>query len=765
MGIRRRMGIRKRMGTQATRIGRRTFIQIGAASIAGAVLAGCERPRRWINLEPYVRPPEEQLAGIATWYASTCRQCPAGCGILVRTMNGRALKIEGNPEHPLNRGKLCARGQAGLQLLYNPDRLSGPVQQEQGSRRFSPLSWDAALNMLYSKLQAAASRVAIWAGSTTSGHLVDVFQRFAQAAGAPAPLFYDLYSALTGRRALREAERKLGGWESVGNEQLPAYDVSQADVVLSFGGHLLGTGLSTVRYGVEYGAFRGQPLGKRGYLVQLEPRMSITGAVADRWLPVRPGSEARVAQALVWIIGSQSLGSPDRAARARALAMETDVGQVAAESGLSVEDLESLARTFAAAERPLAIPGGWVAGQPDGGEATTMVQALNLVAGTAGQPGGADWNPVVQPSSLPSSALVRPFTSPFSDVQDLVARMRAGEVQVLLVHGTDPAFGLPDALGFVDAVQQVPFVVSFSPLIDETALYADLVLPDRTYLESWGYDVVSPSFGVPIVSSQQPVVTPVSDARSTADLLLTVARGIESLSAALPWSDEVALLKDVIASLPAGAFGGSGPDVLWARFLQHGGWWPASSGTSSVTTLASLPGVPIQLAPTTGPSAPLAQEYPYHLYLYLSDLLSDGRGANQPWLQGTPDPMTTVSWQTWVELHPQTAQELGVQEGDVVRLTSAYGELEAPAYLYPAIRPDTVAVPIGQGHTDDGRYARNRGANPMALLGAEADTTGDNLVWASGRVRVARTGRHTALARFGNRVGVTEGFVNEAFPG
>jgi len=755
------------MGIGPMRIGRRTFLQIGAASIAGAVLAGCEHPRRWVHLEPYVRPPEEQLAGVATWYASTCRQCPAGCGIVVRIMNGRALKIEGNPEHPLNRGKLCARGQAGLQLLYNPDRLSGPVQQEQvggqarGSRRFSPLSWDAALNALYSKLQAAGSRFAIWAGSNTSGHLVDLFQRFAQAAGAPAPLFYDLYSALSGRRALREADRTL-----LGDEQLPAYDVGHADVVLSFGGNVLGTGLSTVRYGVEYGAFRGQPLGKRGYLVQIEPRMSITGAVADRWLPARPGSEARVAQALAWIIADQSLGSPDRAARARALVGETDVGQVAAESGLLVEDLERLARTFAAAERPLALPGGWVAGQPNGGEATTVIQALNLIAGMAGQPDGADWNPMTTSQGLPSPELVRPLTSSFSEVQDLVERMRAGEVQVLLVHGANPAFSLPDALGFADAVQHVPFVVSFSPLVDETALHADLILPDRTYLESWGYDVVSPNFGVPVVSSQQPVVTPVFDARATADVLLTVARGIEPVSVALPWSDEVALLQDVIASLPAGAFGGSGRDVLWARFLQHGGWWPALSGIPSLATAPpALPGAPIQLAPTAAPSAQLAQEYPYHLYLYLSDLLSDGRGASQPWLQGTPDPMTTVSWQTWVELHPDTARELGVQEGDIVRLTSAHGELEAPAYLYPAIRPDTVAVPIGQGHTDGGRYARDRGANPMALLGAEADGSGDNLVWASGRVSVTRTGQRTALARFGNRVGVTEGFVNEAFPG
>jgi anaerobic selenocysteine-containing dehydrogenase len=371
---------------------------------------------------------------------------------------------------------------------------------------------------------------------------------------------------------------------------------------------------------------------------------------------------------------------------------------------------------------------------------------------------------MIMPRDLPLSDLVRPTISSFADAKTLVERMRGGEIEVLLVHGANPAFSLPGTLGFVEAVQQVPYVVSFSPLVDETATYADLVLPDRTYLESWGYEVVSPDFGVPVVGSQQPVVTPVFDARSTADVLLTVARGIEPAAQALPWSDEVAFLKDVIGGLPAGAFGGSGRDVLWARMLQHGGWWPAAGSAAPTVTLPALPGEAIRTTSPVAPSPSAAQEYPYHLHLYLSDLLSDGRGASQPWLQGTPDPMTTMSWQTWVELHPDTARALGIQDGDVVQLRSAHGLLEAPAYLYPAIRPDTVAVPIGQGHTDNGRYARNRGANPMALIGAEADATGTSPMWVGVRVSVARTGRRVSLARFGSRVGVAEGFVNEAFP-
>ncbi|MEJ2734400.1 MAG: molybdopterin dinucleotide binding domain-containing protein [Anaerolineae bacterium] len=725
---------------------RRDFLRMGAAGVASAVLAGCQKPRRWVDLEPYVRPPEEQLAGVATWYASTCRQCPAGCGIVVRTMNGRALKIEGNPEHPLNRGKLCARGQAGLQLLYNPDRLAGPVQQAQrGSRQFQSLDWGEAINALYDKLQMAGGAVAVWTGSTTSGHLSGLFQRFTSALGAPDPLVFDLYTALHGYHELAATSGTL-----FGQPELPAYDLGSADVVLSFGADLLGTGLSAVHYGVEYGKFRSQQLGKRGYLVQLEPRQSTTGAVADRWLPVRPGSEALVATALLRIIADEALGLDERVTRARALAGEVDVNSIATASDLAVEELYELARVFATADRPLAIPGATLAGGMGAESAVAAVQVLNAVAGTVGLS-----------SEPPPSNLAKGSISSFTDVQALIETMRGGKVEVLLVHGANPSYDLPEKAGFLDAVSQVPHVVSFNSLVDETAVQADLILPDRTYLESWGYEVVSPGFGLPIVSSQQPVAASPFDVRSTADVLLTVARGIPDAASALPWADEVAYLKESIAQLPPGAAGGSGEEMLWARFLQHGGWWPAQN--PEIAPPSQAPSEPIQV------SSPAFQgdegQYPYFLHLYISPLLSDGRGANLPWLQGSPAPMTTMAWQSWVEMHPDTAGKIGVADGDVVRVTSPHGELEAPVYIYPAIRPDTVAMPTGQGHSDYGRYARDRGSNPMTLIGAETGSSGSSLSWADVRVQVAPTGRQVAMARFENREGVVGGFVNQAFPG
>jgi anaerobic selenocysteine-containing dehydrogenase len=426
-----------------------------------------------------------------------------------------------------------------------------------------------------------------------------------------------------------------------------------------------------------------------------------------------------------------------------------DVNSAAAACDLSVQELTQLARIFATAERPLAIPGNMLTGQDNAVQAVSVVQALNLVAGTAGQTGGISIS-----SGSPLPGLVKPVFATYADVQGLIQRMRYGDIKVLLVHGANPAYELAEQTGLLEALGHVPFVVSFSPIVDETAVQSDLVLPDRTYLEAWGYEVVSPSFGVPVASSQQPVAPPVFDARSTGDVMLAVAQGIEPAAKALPWADEVAFIKEMVAKLPTGAEGGSGADVLWARFLQHGGWWPATFSPPSLSTPTLTKPIQITLPRQVGSE----QEYPYFLHIYLSDLLSDGRGASLPWLQGSPDPMTTVAWQTWVELYPATAQKLGLQDGDVVRVTSPYGQIEAPVYTFPAIRPDTIAIPLGQGHTDCGRYARERGSNAMQLVGGD-------LNWAAVRIKISNTGKRVPVAMFESKTGVTRGFINQSFPG
>jgi anaerobic selenocysteine-containing dehydrogenase len=261
------------------RITRRRFLQYTGLAGATVAVSGCTiNLQKYETLEPFVVPPEEALPGEYIWYASTCRQCPAGCGITVRVSNGRAKKIEGNPQHPLSRGKVCARGQAGLQVLYNPDRLRNAVRQPQrGSGKFEPLQWDQALAQVADRVKGARQGAVAFYGRLGADSLAAIVDPFLHALGGPAPVFYDPLTAAEGRGALAQVVRQIYGTGA----GLPFFDLAHSDVVFSFGADLAETWLSPVAYGGAFGDMRGGALGQRGYLVQFEPRLSATAAVAD----------------------------------------------------------------------------------------------------------------------------------------------------------------------------------------------------------------------------------------------------------------------------------------------------------------------------------------------------------------------------------------------------------------------------------------------------------------------------------------------------
>jgi anaerobic selenocysteine-containing dehydrogenase len=322
---------------------------------------------------------------------------------------------------------------------------------------------------------------------------------------------------------------------------------------------------------------------------------------------------------------------------------------------------------------------------------------------------------------------------------------------VLLIHGTNPVFELPRALGFNEALAHVPFVVSFNPTVDETAIHSDLLLPDHTTLEGWGYHVPPLSEQLAI-SGQQPVMRPLYDTRATVDVLLAAAKQVGGdLDQALPWSNEVELLKDLTAAWRPE---GSSADAFWATWRRQGGWWPDGE-TWRVPEPTAAFEAPLTLSAPTFEGEPA--DYPYTLFVYPSITLFDGRGANKSWLQETPDPMTTVSWQTWIEIHPDTAKELGVEDGDVVRVRSRAGqvsEIEALVYVYPGIRTDVVAMPVGQGHDQYGRFAQGQGSNPVKLLVPVADEETGALCWNATRVRIEPVGKRKALARLESAAGI-----------
>jgi anaerobic selenocysteine-containing dehydrogenase len=372
------------------------------------------------------------------------------------------------------------------------------------------------------------------------------------------------------------------------------------------------------------------------------------------------------------------------------------------------------------------------------------VNVLNYLVGNIGREGGIVFNPAPA-FGVPAHARQASYT----DLVELAEDAARGDIEVLIVNDTNPVFTLPVAAQLAEALEAIPLIVSWSSFMDETTAMADLILPSHTYLESWADDVPEPGVGFSVGAISQPVVAPLYDTRATGDILISVARqsGLQGL---FPWMSIKERLMDGWRQIyQRGAISGSadGFEGFWNSVLRAGVWGEQTRADQTPVALdeSFISSIGVDAPEFEGSS----EEYPYILHAYQSTSLHDGRGANLPWMQEFPDVLTSVVYGSWVELNPETARELGLVEGDIVEIESTAGRIRAPVYVYPAIRPDVVAMPIGQGHTSYGRYASNRGVNPIRILAPRVEASTGSLASAATRVRLTPTGRHVEITKTG----------------
>jgi anaerobic selenocysteine-containing dehydrogenase/Fe-S-cluster-containing dehydrogenase component len=678
---------------------RRRFLNVlGVTTGGAAAVAGCGiGPEPTEHLIPYVVPPEGQTPGLATYYASTCRECSAGCGIQVKVREGRALKIEGNPDSPVNRGRLCARGQAALQGLYNPDRVSGPLQRN-ASGQLVTVTWDDAIATLRSKVAAARGNGLVFVTGLESGSFGDLVDEWTQELGGR-----HVTCEPFGFEALREGNRLAFGDGSV-----PQYDFAAAKYIMSFGADFMETWLSPVGFQSAFTSAHSFESGKSSGMakfVYVGPRMPQTGLSADEWLPVVPGSEGLLALAMAQVIVRQRLAqAPADAARLSLPSPDS----VAAAVGLDAGIIARLAREFAASGGGLAVAGGTAAHYGTGAEIVAAVNILNYVSGAVGKTVkfGAD--------------LAQGASGSFRDVAALTTDMAAGTVALLLVHGANPVYALGGS--FAQAWAKVPFKVSFSSYLDETAAGADLVLPDHHPLEQWNDS--RPRAGV--YALQQPAMQPVFDGTmQTGDVLLRVAGkpGLFKTYLQTKWE-----------ALHQRLGRGTSFGDWWNDALQHGGLY-GDAPERAVRLAPSALGVTAGVPPLSGDAVAVVFPHP---------ALHDGRGANKSWLQELPDPVSKLTWHGWVEVHPGTADKWQVASGDFVIVKSPSGAVSAPVWITPSVRPGVVALPTGQGHRAYGRYAKDRSFNAFDLLAGDANGYGGRTHVVA--VSINKTADHRRLA-------------------
>lgn len=643
------------MSTEAgTGVKRRDFLKILGATGASTAVVGCSSEKVG-KLIPYVTSPDNTVPGVSQYYATTCRECATACGVLAEVRDGRPIKLEGNPDSAVNKGAICATGLSAVQGLYNPDRFRSPMVREGAALK--PTTWDKAYELLAQKLGEVKSKGqagnVVFLNQHESGTFPGFLDQWLSANGMPAHLSLDSTAPV----ATIAANQKAYGvaW--------PELDFGAAKLVVSFGADFLDGWGQSVPQQLGWSDARAKLEGAPR-LVYIGARRSLTGLNADQWIPAKPGSEMAICNALN--------GAGTAAAAAEA-------------SGVPVATIEALAKAIAdAGNGVMALCG--VTGA-DAVECAVMIADINKKAGAVGT--------TIKPANAHGGYA---GLASYADLAAAVKNMDAGSVPLAFVRGANPAHTMPKSAGFAAAFAKVPFKVSFSAMPDETTQLCDLVLPDNHWLESWGDAVTTAG----TLALQQPTLDPVFDTRSTADVLIDLAKKDQALAARYNVADYRSWY---ISKFPGGA------SAFTAALAK------AQTTASPLVAMSSR-----TLSATA--QAPAAGTGDFFVHVFPSATLGDGAGANKPWLQELPDPVSKIAWQSWVEVHPQTAKKLGIKEGAHLTVETAAGKVTAPAYIYMGVRPDTVAIALGQGHTAYGRFAQNIGVNAYDLVSSGWDSAG-----------------------------------------
>ncbi|MEQ1813079.1 MAG: molybdopterin-dependent oxidoreductase [Candidatus Nitrotoga sp.] len=707
---------------------RRDFLKVLGWGGAAVALSACgntsvEDGTEFVTSHATAAMPEYAIPGVYVHYNSTCAQCDGGCSIFGRLREGRVLKLEGNPESPINKGKICGLGQAALQAHYNPDRITHPMLRkgDQGET----ITWDQAFALIKDKLAGVDGGEVAFLTGATSGHTGALLENYMGALGSAKHYAYEPITP----SVVRAANKKSYGVE------MPRLHIDKARVVLSFGADFLGAWVSPVNFTQQYAKFRKGSDGMRGVLVQVESKMTLTGANADRWLCIRPGTEGIYALGLINALGAKGFKVP---AAAAAIAKDYTAELVVQETGVSAEHTEKLVAVLMQRTPSLVLVGTAAEGYAHGSQNAAAITLLNHVLGNVGKT-------MVYPASVPFPQ-IEPKVGGRYALHALSDEMKQGKVKVLFTCGSNPVFTSNPSVEFKENLQKVPFKVVLTHYRDETAMEADLVLPLDSVLEDWGSSVPEYMAETAQINIQQALSERLyPETRGVGDILLALLKQRRPAEYD-KYEDFYAYLRNAMVTnkVALGADSGTSDDIFWRDTLSRGIIKLPATTAKVSGKLTAIPSV----AKLTLPGAFAVDEaYPFHLIPYTSAHVRDGRHANIPWLQESPDPLTTIVWDSWIEIHPTTAIKLGVVEGDIVEVASRSGTIKVMVYVFKGIHPDAVSIPMGYGHEAMGRYAKNVGSNVFKILDSIFDRETGELALHETRVKVTRTGQKVKIVK------------------
>lgn len=707
-------------------LARREFLTLMGSSIAMATLSCARRPVR--KIIPYVVRPEEVIPGVPTWYASTCQACSKGCGILAKNREGRPIKLEGNPDHPINQGRLCVKGQGSLLSLYDPDRLQAPVGLQDG--KTIEVDWpgaDSRIQVLLRQAMEKKSKVRVLTGAIYSPSTQRLIEEFLGAFSDGQHIQYE---------PLAFEEISTAQEQSYGTAVIPRYDFEKAKVVFSLGADFLGTWVSPLEHAADWVKRRKLNSKKHAHaelskLITVESDFSITGANSDERVPVPASGEIRVALALAHELivrrkRSRYSSDPEVVRALQSFGSSQWLQEVSVEAQKITQWAELL---WEHRGESLVVAGGLSTKTPQAVALQVVTNLLNSALDNEGQTVDGVGDPARKEPS--PSALFK-----------LVQEMNAGQVDVLFIYHCNPSYHLPASVGFNEALKKVKTVVVHGERLDETARLAHFALPSPHYLENWGDHQSRNSH----ISLQQPTIGPLFSVKSFEDCMLGWIRGARLPVSGLAkemmdpnqkreWYD---YLRENWRRTLFPKSGASQFEDFWVESVQKGVWISAknpSKGSrnfksSSLSGLASL-------------HKELNQAEPgLKLALYETMALGNGNDANNPWLQEVPNPITTVTWDNYLGVSPTTAKKMNLSTNDVVKLKVGEKELEAPILVQAGLHENSLTLAVGYGRTSCGQVGNQVGVNAFSVT----HTSSSGQVFSGQSASIEKTGKRYELA-------------------
>jgi len=731
------------------KIDRRSFLSFAIGGAAGIHLSPLpwklmDDVSIWSQNWPWTPVPED---GEVSYVNSTCTLCPGGCGISVRKIDDRAVKIEGMKDHPVNDGGLCILGLSGLQLLYGPTRVKTPLKRKgkRGAGKWEKISWDKAISEIVQKLSKLRSKgeshtVGCILGSDR-GTVPQLFHRFLSAYGSPnlmhTPSIQDSYELTFNLMH--------------GIQTMVGFDIENTGFVLSFGSGIIEGWGSPVRMFKVNSKWRDAAT----KVVQIEPRLSNTAAKSTKWFPINPGTETTLALGLIHVIIKESLYNRDFVDNystgfnnlKKFVLSAYSPDKVANVTGVDINTIVSLARDFARAKKPLAICGRGKGVTPGSMSEFMAVHALNALVGNINREGGVwavpepdyiDW-PEVEMDSIATKGIQKeridgaggkkyPFSKHLlNQFPEIINSGKGYPLQALFVSGANPLYSMPDTKSVKDAFDKILFVVSFSSFMDETSENADLILPNHAYLERYEDVPLAVGLQKPVVGLTRPVVEPLFNTKHVGDVVIRMAKALGgNIADSFPWDSYESCLEETM-------------EDMWDTMVEDGFWsdpdftapaWESAFDTSSgkfeftsngIKSFTRLDQVKIEGD---------VSSYPLTLIPYDSMRLACGFIGDPPFVIKTVEDTVLKGKDLFIEINPKTAKANGLYEGKYAILSTPIGKAKVKIHLFDGIMPGIVAIPRGLGHTAYDKYLADKGINFNELIGPVEDpVSGLDAAW------------------------------------